>query len=189
MDRSAGLDKPFGLVILGIVMAGCVGSSEVATPEREETPTATEKVPEAVRAAAAGIVAVLGEGVVCREWFWDSESSDWECTLEGLSRKAELDLATDGTFRELELVYALDEVDAALPETGAWIHRTCRDFPGELVELSLRREHHLDPVPTLAEAWRQDGVVLEIQCPDGEDYEIDARGLGISHRGDDLETP
>jgi hypothetical protein len=172
-----------------IVGAGCPAPQSDDGPRMEETHKEATEVPSAVRDSAERIAAVLGPGASCVEWFWDSESSDWECTLEGLSREAELDIATDGTFRELELVYSLDEVDAALPETGAWIHRTCRDFPGELIELSLRRERHLDPIPTVAEAWKQDGVVLEIQCPDGEDYEIDARGLGISHRGDDLETP
>lgn len=180
------------LVLAGcglIFGAGCPAPRSDDGPRMEETRKEASEVPSAVLVSAERIAAVLGPGVGCVEWFWDSESSDWECTLEGLSRKAELDLATDGTFRELELVYGLAEVDTALPDTATWIHRTCRDFPGEIVELSLRHERHLDPVPTLAEAWRQDAVVLEIQCPDGEDYEIDARGLGISHRGDDLETP
>ena len=57
-----------------------------------------------------------------------------------------------------------------------------RYFP---LELSLRRPALLADLPTLAEAWTRSGVVLEFQCPNGWDFELDALGTYVSSRVDD----
>jgi hypothetical protein len=146
--------------------------------------TPTEQVPQVVREAAAAVTRRIGAGG-CEAWFWDREDLDWECAYAGLSRSAELDLHPDGAFAELELVYGLDEVEAILPEEAAYIHDRCRDDPGVVIELSLRREQHLDDIPELGAAWKMSGVVLEFQCPNGVDYEIDALHKGVMKKADD----
>jgi hypothetical protein len=96
-----------------------------------------------------------------------------------------LDIRTDGTFSELELAYELAEVEEALPELAEKIRDMCHVDDGMFIELSLRREELLNPLPTLAEAWKLSGVVLEFQCPNGRDFEMDARGaVGISQIDD-----
>jgi len=172
-----------GALIAGIAAgAGCAPDHPPGS--REEDPKAIEEVPAAVREGAEAIARRLGQGH-CEAWFWDRETRDWECRFVGLSRQAELDILPDGRFSELELVYRLDEFEPALKDEAAYISDRCRNDPGVFIELSLRREEHLDPIPELSEAWSKDGVVLEFQCPNGVDYEIDARKMGVIMRVDD----
>ena len=174
---------PGGALIIGIVIAsGCTGDR--APGDQEEVPTATEAVPAAVRDGADRIAGLIGQGH-CEAWFWDRESQDWECRFVGLSRQAELDILPDGRFSELELVYPLTELEPAMTDETAYIRDRCRNMHGVFIELSLRKEEHLNPIPEVAEAWSKDGVVLEFQCPNGTDYEIDARKMGVIMRVDD----
>jgi hypothetical protein len=169
------------LVAAALAAAGC---SRAPSPgEQEEVSKVEQDVPVEVRQAALALCERIGaQGT---DWYWDREDSCWELTLVGLPRKAELDLGPDGSFDELELVYRLDEIDAALPEVGQTIRRKCRTESGLVIELSLRREEYLDEVPDLAAAWKLTGVVLEFQGPGGHDYELDARGMIVDHPGDD----
>ena len=110
-------------------------------------PPAESEVPQHVQLAAAKLCARMGKTSV-RDWVWDTEDSNWEVAVIGLTREAELDLLPDGTFSELELVYTLAELDAALPEVAAQV----RSRVGERnvkIELSLRRVEHLDALPDL----------------------------------------
>jgi hypothetical protein len=170
-----------GLFVALLVAGGC---SRAPSPgEQEEVSTVEQDVPVEVRQAALALCERLGaQGT---DWYWDREDECWELTLVGLPRKAELDLRRDGSFDELELVYELAEIDAALPEVGETIRKKCRTESGLVIELSLRREEYLDDVPDLAAAWKLTGVVLEFQGPGGHDYELDARGMIIDHPGDD----
>jgi hypothetical protein len=179
-------DRHLSAVILACALAATAGCMDrgPAPSELEETATATEDVPEVVRQGAEAVAGRIGQGR-CEAWYWDSESRDWECEYVGLSRPAELDISTEGAFLELELVYELAEVEAALSEEAAFIHESCRDEPGELIELSLRSERHLNPIPDLAEAWKLGDVVLEFQCPNGVDYELDALHKGLVKQADD----
>jgi hypothetical protein len=152
--------------------------------EREEVKVDASKVPAVVRAAAVGIGHRVG-GATCEAWYWDREDSAWECTFVGMSRRAELDINPDGTFSELELVYELAEVEAALPKMAEWIRTHCHAETGMFIELSIRREHYLDDIPELAEAWTLSGFVLEIQCANGHDFEVDAKGMVITKKVDD----
>jgi hypothetical protein len=152
--------------------------------ETEEVPTATEKVPAVVREAAAGFCDRLG-GARCEQWYWDREDEVWECILSGLSRRAEIDVVPDGSFSELELVYEYAEIESILPDIAEFIRTKCRGGDDVFVELSLRREAYLDDIPDLEEAWSMSGVVLEFQCPNGRDFEIDARGMGVESHVDD----
>lgn len=166
------------LVLLTCPACGRDGAEEVQAAESE--------VPLAVRATGERIATQLGGTLGA--WVWDRESLDWEVAVLGLARQAELDILPDGRFSELELVHGLDELQAALPAVFAQVQSRCHDDRRAFVELSLRREEYLAKPPTLAEAWELDGVVLEFQCSNGIDYELDARELVLEHRLDDRET-
>lgn len=157
------------------------------TPQRgepEEIETAPNEVPAAAQVTAARIADRIG-GRADR-WYWDTESDDWECSLVGRSRTTELDVGSDGRFAELELIYTFDEIAEALPEIAAEIERLCRGSQGAIIELSLRREDLTDPLPSLGEAWRSSGVVIEFQCPNGRDFEMDARRMTVEQKLDDV---
>jgi hypothetical protein len=83
------------------------------------------------------------------------------------------------------LVYELAEVEEAIPDMAKLIREKCHGEEGVFIELSLRRDGFLDDLPTLAEAWSESGVVLEFQCPNGRDFEVDARKMMISTPVDD----
>jgi hypothetical protein len=167
------------------VAAGLTACERPPVPgQPEEIATRADAVPAAVRDAAEAIGARLG-GAHCTSWSWDREDLDWECTLVGLPRAAELDVSVEGRFLELELVHELAEVERALPEVAARIDDECGGRPGAFVELSLRLERHLDAIPELPAAWTMDGVVLEVQCPQGKDVEFDARNMARVRAVDD----
>jgi hypothetical protein len=69
---------------------------------------------------------------------------------------------------------------------AASIREKCREAPDVLIELSLRREEHLLDLPDLERAWTLSGVVLEFQCPNGRDFELDAKNMLIEHPVDDV---
>lgn len=165
-----------------LLLAAC--TQDPLPGQHEERDTPERDVPAVVREAAAAACARLG-GARVTAWAWDTEDDAWEAQLAGLPREAELDLLPDGRFSELELVYAFEEVAAALPEVAERIREKCRTDQGLLIELSLRREEHLDGPPELAAAWRLDGVVLEFQGPDRADFELDARHMLVTHPVDD----
>jgi hypothetical protein len=147
------------------------------------------EVPAEVRAAAGEICDRIG-GAVVVEWFWDLEDQCWECRLHGLPRRAELDITKDAEFSELELAYELAEVEEALPEVADRIKEMCRSKYDPLkrapfIELSLRRQEHLDTIPGLQQAWSLNGVVMEFQCPNGADFELDAKGMYATRKLDD----
>lgn len=173
-----------GVLFVALTLSGMACDRRPTPGEVEEQETSVDDVPAGVLTAARNVAERIGSGG-CDIWFWDTEDQDWECTYVGLSRPAELDLSPDGRFSELELVYSLAEVESILPETAVYIHERCRDDPDVLIELSLRSEQHLDAIPELGDAWTQSEVVLEFQCPNGVDYEIDARDKGIYRLVDD----
>ena len=178
--------RPAGLVrlaVLGLAAGAAACSPDPAPGEQEEVARAVEDVPAVVQVTAARI----GErvGAEADDWHWDREGDDWEVSLEGLPRAAELDVTPDGGFSELELVFTFEEVEAALPEAAAFIRKTCRGTEGVVIELSLREESLLSPLVGL-EAWGQEGVVLEFQCADGGDYEFDARDMVTKQPMDDV---
>jgi hypothetical protein len=169
-----------------VVLPSCSRSSFPG--EQEEVPTDVNDVPIEVRAAADRYCKRLG-GARCEQWYWDREDHVWECKLHGLSRAAEIDIEPDGGFSELELVYDFTEVEKILPDMGRTIREKCRGDKGVFIELSLRREAFLDDIPELEDAWKMSGVVLEFQCPNGWDFEMDAKGMTISKKVDDLKDP
>lgn len=176
-------------ILLCLAAAVLYACSDTPFPgDQEEFSKKAEDVPEGVRAAAYGFCERLG-GVQCTEWFWDEEDQCWECTLEGLNRRAELDIESDGSFSELELVYDIAEVEKILPDIARVIRDKSRNDPDVFVELSLRRDVFLDGVPDLKDAWSQSGVVLEFQCSNGRDFEIDARGMCVTKDVDDTSDP
>lgn len=176
------LRSAFAIALLLSLPTAC--SDTNAAGEREEVPTEMADVPEVVRNAVAGYCARIG-GVTSGAWFWDREDRCWECELTGLLRRAELDITPEGRFAELELVYDLEEIEAALPGVAAVIRDHAGEGEGLLIELSLRHEEFLDSIPSLAKAWEQDGVVLEFQRPGGHDFELDARGQLATRAIDD----
>ncbi|MDR4506926.1 MAG: hypothetical protein MRJ65_01595 [Candidatus Brocadiaceae bacterium] len=171
------------LFVLAIMtLAAC--SRSPFPGEQEEIPTEMKDVPAVVLAAAGGFCKRMGEAW-WDEWFWDAEDQVWECSLVGLPRRAELDVNPDGSFSELELVYSFTEVEQDLPEVAGFIRTQCRTDTGVFVELSLRREEYLDTIPELKQAWSLSGIVLEFQCANGRDFEIDPRGIFIKKQLDD----
>jgi hypothetical protein len=178
-------DLLIAVILFVLSLAAIAACSKSVIPgEQEEIPTQANDVPDPIRIAAIKFCKRLGRAQ--REaWFWDVEDQCWECTLSGLSRQAELDINPDGSFSELELVYDFTEVEKALPEVAEMIRNKCRNEPGVFIELSFRREEFLDDIPELKQAWSQSGVVLEFQCPNGRDFELDARGRFITRPVDD----
>jgi hypothetical protein len=175
--------------LLALALTTSTSCSDAPIPgEQEETLTAPEDVPDEIKEAAKGFCERLGSAW-WKEWYWDSEDHCWECSVVGLPRQAELDIETDGSFSELELVYELAEIEAILPDIAELIHTKCRGEPGVFIELSLRRESYLDEIPELEEAWKMSGVVLEFQCPNGMDFEVDSHGHGLTRRVDDTSDP
>jgi hypothetical protein len=159
--------------------------------EKEEVSIMPSEVPAEIRATAEDICDRIGEVVVV-DWFWDIEDQCWECSLHGLPRSAELDITKDAKFSELELVYEIAEVEKALPEVADRIKELCRSEHDPLkrtpfIELSLRRQEYLDSIPSLQQAWSLDGVWMEFQCPTGEDFELDAKGIYVTRKLDDLD--
>jgi len=171
---------PSFLLALALV-SGCKDS--VAPGALEERPTAEADVPATVQLAAAKLCARMGKTSV-RDWAWDNEDKNWEVAVIGLPREAELDILPDGSFSELELVYTLAELEAALPEVAQQVRARVGDRNLK-IELSLRRVEHLDALPELAAAWKLDGVVLEFQGEGRGDHELDARGMVLTHPVDD----
>lgn len=172
------------IIVLIACITGSACSRGLAPGETEEVSVTEAEVPAVVREAAIAIAARIGAGH-CNSWFYDREDQDWECEFTGLARSAELDILPDGSFSELELVYEFEEIEAVLGEEAAYIRENCRNESGVLIELSLRREVYLDDIPDLAEAWSMSGVVLEFQCPNGNDFEVDSLHKGIRKRADD----
>ncbi|MGD8375681.1 MAG: hypothetical protein PVF68_06035 [Acidobacteriota bacterium] len=158
----------------------------VASSEPEEVPTPTENVPLSVREKAASITAGLGEDVRCDAWFWDTEDDLWECTVVGLNRKVELDIPEPAGFEELELVFTFEEVRESLPYVALTIEETCEDVRHTVIELSLRDENRLDIDLDLPHQWSKDDVRIEVQCPNGYDFEMDPFGAMTTAADDDV---
>lgn len=174
---------PLVVSVLSVLLPAC--EHPVMAGEREEIPTAESAVPVEIQLAAAKLCARMGRAST-RDWVWDAEDSNWEVAVDGLTRQAELDILPDGTFSELELVYSFSEVQRSLPDVAEQIRARCGER-NVRIELSLRRVEHLDLLPELAAAWKLDGVVLEFQGEGRGDYELDARGLVLTHPVDDQE--
>lgn len=174
------------LALLPLLSLPLACSKDPLPGQLEEVPTPEAKVPMEVRLAAAKFCAQMGK-TTAGDWVWDTEDSNWEVAIHGLPRKAELDILPDGTFSELELVYSFAELAAALPEVAEQVRSRCGD-QHVLIELSLRKPEHLGTLPELPAAWKLDGVVLEFQGPGRGDFELDARGMVLSHPVDDLES-
>jgi len=177
--------RNLSLHLLTLASIGLGGCSDSNFPgEGEEVLTAPEDVPEIVRETARAVCARLGEAR-CAQWYWDREDRDWECTVVGLSREAELDISPDGSFSELELRYELAEVERILPDVADLILDKSRGDRDVIIELSLRRDALLDDPPGLEQAWSMSGVVLEFQCPNGRDFELDSRQNFVTRAVDD----
>jgi hypothetical protein len=155
----------------------------------EEVECDLDEVSEIVRDRADLIASGLGPGVGIERWCWDREDNVWECAVTGLSRSVELDLDTGGGFSEIEYVFGFDEVVHALPNVAEMVRETCRDVDGTLLELSLRREDLIVRDPDLAASWSGDDVFMEIQCPDGQDFEVDPYGSTTMRPDDDIDEP
>jgi hypothetical protein len=180
---------PVAAIMIALFITTIWGCSRSSFPgDQEEVHTDTDDVPSEVLAAAEKYCDRLGK-VRIKEWFWDTEDECWECTIVGLSRRAELDIEPDGTFSELELVFEMSEVEKILPEVAKVIQEKSRNDPHVFIELSLRREAYLDDIPDLKKAWSLSGIVLEFQCSNGRDFEIDARGMQIKKKVDDTSDP
>lgn len=161
-----------------------VACSEVRSAgDKEEVPKSVDDVPAAVQVTAARLAERLGGSVGA--WAWDTESEDWECAVNGLGRAVEMDIRSDGAFDEMEFVFTFDELEAALPDVAKIVSQQCRTEEGALIELSLRREALLVPEPRPAEVWSKSGVVIEFQCANGRDFELDARNMAIESKVDD----
>lgn len=163
-----------------------VACSEVkGAGDKEEIPKSVDDVPAAVQVTAARLAERLGGRV--GSWAWDTESEDWECSVEGLDRDVEMDVRTDGTFDEMEFVFTFAELEAALPDIAKVLRDKCRGEDGAVIELSLRREELLVPEPFPTELWSKSGVVIEFQCANGRDFEMDARNMVLESKVDDRE--
>lgn len=183
------------LVVLILVSCGGPPAEEAeppagrpAGPETEEVRTDSAEVPAPVRDRAEEIAALLGPHVRCEAWFWDREDGVWECALIGLDRTAELDIAPDAEFSELEYVFPLGDVELAVPYLDDMIEETCGQADDVVVELSIRVLELLATDPKLDDVWGREGVFIEVQCPDGVDFEVDPFGSVVTKPDDDIDT-
>jgi|GEM_PF-4347723 len=188
-----GCDRRSGRLAAAILSVVALAALATCSPspfpgETEEIRTDSNDVPDLVRTKAEAYCERLGSAE-CTEWFWDTEDKCWEATVVGLSRRAELDIELDGAFSELELVYDFAEVEKILPHVAAFILEKSRNDRDVLIELSLRKESFLDDLPDLAEAWTRSGVIIEFQCSNGWDFEIDPKGQCVSRKVDDTKDP
>jgi len=176
-------------VLLAVALTACGAGKgqETQVTAQEETLAMTETVPDSVRARASEIGALLGPQVRCDRWFWDDEDSVWECSLVGYPRTAELDIKPSAKLEELELAVTFAEVQRFAPDIAEMIQTTCGSAEQTVAEISLRRLDLISPEPDLAELWTEPDIFLEIQCPTGEDFEIDPFGSLISSLDDDVE--
>jgi hypothetical protein len=155
--------------------------------EQEEIETPPEEVPEQVKTKASEMAAMLGPGAHVDCWFWDREDSVWECSVTGLPRTIELDLEVDAGFSEIEFVFSFEEVRHAVPYLAEMVEETCKVAESSLLELSIRREELIAPEPDLAAMWQESDVFLEVQCPDGYDFEVDPFGSTTTRPDDDID--
>ena len=176
-------------VLLAVALTACGGGNghEAQETAQEETLATTETVPDSVRARASEISSLLGPQVQCDGWFWDDEDSVWECSLVGHPRTAELDIKPNAKFEELELAVTFAEIQRFAPDIAEMIQTTCGSAEQTVAEISLRRLDLISPEPDLAELWTEPDIFLEIQCPTGEDFEIDPFGSLISTPDDDVQ--
>jgi hypothetical protein len=180
--------------LLLLVLASC-GSQSTSVADREMTPddefeeieTSPDDVPEQVKSKASDVAAMLGPGAHVDCWFWDREDSVWECTVTGLPRTTELDLEVDAGFSEIEFVFGFEEVRQAVPYLAEMVEETCKDPESTLLELSIRREELITPEPDFAALWQEDDVFLEVQCPDGYDFEVNPFGEATTRPDDDID--
>ena len=174
------------LVALCVSAASSCGAPTAAPEVHEETHVAAPEVPQVVQDKGVEVARRLGRDVRCSEWLWDSEDSVWECVVSGLPRGAEIDVTPEGRFSELELVLDYAELREAVPSVADMLVATCKEPEGTLAELSLRAEALARAEPRLASIWGQNDVFLEIQCPDGHDFEVDPFGALVTTPDDDV---
>lgn len=176
-------------VLLAVTLTACGGGNDHGTQEtaQEETLATTQTVPDAVRAKADEIGALLGPGLHCHRWFWDDEDSVWECMLLGHSRAAEVDITHGAEFSELELVVTYAEIQEFAPRVAEMIVSTCGSPEQVVTEISLRRLDLISAELDFEELWTEPDLFLEVQCPGGEDFEIDPFGSLISTPDDDVD--
>lgn len=182
------------LVALASFLPGCGGPATDAPDEPadlpddvEEIATPAEEVPTVVRSKAEEIVNGLGPHVACDAWYWDQEDEVWECTVIGLTGEAELDVSPDGTFSEMEFVVTLGRVELAAPYLDDMIEETCGHTDDTVIELSIRLESLVEGEPEFDRLWGSEGMFVEVQCPDGTDFEVDSYGSLVLNPDDDID--
>jgi hypothetical protein len=175
------------VVLCGLVMmAGC-GEPPVER-RAEEVHSEEGRVPEVVLQTAGEMLARVGADPHCAEWLWDREGGDWECTVAGLPYTAELDVGRDGRFAEFEVVVPLEEVRGPAPHIAKMIDETCGEGVEQaVIEFSVRDAALVAAELRLTDVWGHDDVFLEVQCPDGQDFEVDAFGSMITAQDDDVD--
>jgi hypothetical protein len=67
------------------------------------------------------------------------------------------------------------------------IESICGSSERTVAEVSLRREGLIAAEPDLEELWTEPDLFIEVQCPDGEDFEIDPFGSLITTSHDDVD--
>jgi hypothetical protein len=180
----------WALALLAVALTACGGGDNRDTAEvteQEETLATTETLPDTVLAKAMEINALLGPEVHCDRWFWDDEDSAWECTVVGLSRTAELDITPEARFSELELAVTFVEIQRFAPDIAEMIQSICGSSEQTVAELSMRHVDLISAEPDLEELWTEPDLFLEVQCPGGEDFEIDPFGSLITASDDDVD--
>jgi hypothetical protein len=157
------------------------------TDDQEERLTSAEEVPEAVRVRATEITHILGPEVHCEEWYWDEEDTVWECRVVGHPRIVELDVTPEVEFSEMEFEMQLSEIRQFAGPVAELIESTCGDTEHTVIEVSIRNEDLITPDPRFEELWGEPEVFIEVQCPDGEDFEVDAYGTLVTTPDDDVD--
>jgi hypothetical protein len=170
----------FATLLVGASALGCSGSSPVPPVPEAAVPQAVDPaVPAPVQEGASRIVRRLGRTASCAGFRREAEQPVWRCSLGGLARSAELDLDPEGRFVELELELGLPEIEETAPAAAIAVAAGCRQGRRGTPRLSIRAEPLVTPDPRLAALWGRDHVFIEVACPDGSRFELDAFGTVV----------
>jgi len=170
----------FATLLVAASALGCSASSPVPpVPEAAAPPAIDPAVPAAVQQEASRIVRRLGRTASCAGFSREAEEPVGKCSLGGLARNAELDLDPEGRFVELELELSLPEIEETAPAAAIAVAAGCREGRRGTPRLSIRAEPLVASDPRLAALWGQDHVFIEVACPDGSRFELDAFGAVV----------
>jgi hypothetical protein len=181
-----GVRTGLAALCLAACAVSCTGGAPDPAARQADDPARAPDVPHVVRDKGAEIARRLGGGAACAGWRWATEDEVWECAIAGLPRPGELDVEPSGAFRELDLRLGPAEIAEAAPAAASAIADSCKDVGRTVAEISIRSEPLVGSDTRLARLWGREDVLIEVRCPDGSEFELDAFGAVVTIPGHDV---